>query len=282
MPPQRSSLWEVAGLRENIVDYFSLLELTVQEDTEEDMSNAERVKEISLRQMSELADIEDYRKGLEKLIADRIPTFIYMDEYKPFQGNVYLNQIRDRKITDQLTEEDKTFLMMLKLAGLDFDEEYQRATTEDKEQRMLDMDDASLTLTNLLAAHWSQREYKIRFAADGYHIVAFVSDEVQPALVSLDERSKGFQWFFSFDTTLLHETRGTFSDAVILLDEPGLHLHAAAQRDLLLRLKEYAEGNQLIYTTHMPFLIDMERLDNIRVCSESRKGVPLYQQISSP
>ena len=259
----------VAGLGENIDDYLHSLELTVQEDTEQDRSNAERVKNI-LEHLSKLANIEDYRKGLEELIADWIPTFIYMDDHKPFQGSAYLNNIRSRKSSNQLTEEDKTFLMMLEMAGLNFDQEYQRADSENKEQRMLDMNDASSTLTKLLADHWSQRAYQIRLEADGYHIVAFVSDEVQPALVPLDERSKGFQWFFSFDSTFLHETKGTFSNVVILLDEPGLHLHAAAQRDLLLRLKEYAEGNQLIYTTHMPFLIDMERLDNIRVCTESK------------
>jgi hypothetical protein len=135
---------------------------------------------------------------------------------------------------------------------------------------MLDMNDASLTLTNQLAEHWSQRRYQVRFEADGYHLIAFVSDEVQPALVPLNERSKGFQWFFSFDVTFLYETNATFKNAIILLDEPGLHLHAAAQRDLLKRIREYAKGNQLIYTTHMPFMIDMERLDNIRVCSENK------------
>ena len=35
-------------------------------------------------------------------------------------------------------------------------------------------------------------------------------------------------------------------NAIILLDEPGLHLHAAAQKDFLARLKEYAKDNQLI------------------------------------
>ena len=126
----------------------------------------------------------------------------------------------------------------------------------------------------LSQARWrttgSQRQYQVRFEADGHHVIAFVSDEVQAALVPLNERSRGFQWFFSFDTTFLHETQGTFKNAVILLDEPGLHLHAAAQRDLLARLKEYARDNQLIYTTHMPFMIDLERLDNLRVCTESK------------
>lgn len=38
-----------------------------------------------------------------------------------------------------------------------------------------------------------------------------------------------------------------------------------------MRLREYAEGNQLIYTTHLPFMIDMERLNDIRVCIESKE-----------
>jgi predicted ATP-dependent endonuclease of OLD family len=66
----------------------------------------------------------------------------------------------------------------------------------------------------------------------------------------------------------MYETKGMFKNAVILLDEPGLHLHAAAQRDLLTRMKEYAKNNQLIYTTHLPFMIDFTRLDNIYVAEE--------------
>ena len=259
----------VVALGESIDEYNDSIDSAVQEDTEQDRTDAVRAKD-TLSQLSKLADTGDDRKKLEELISGWIPTFIYMDDHKPFPGSAYLNQIEDRRNNNQLTEEDKTFLMILEMAGLDFDQECQRADTENKEQRMLDMNDASLTLTNLLAAHWSQREYQIRFEADGQHVIAFVSDEVQSALVPLDERSKGFQWFFSFDTTFLHETKGTFRNAVILLDEPGLHLHAAAQRDLLLRLKEYAEGNQLIYTTHMPFMIDMERLDNVLVWIESK------------
>jgi predicted ATP-dependent endonuclease of OLD family len=67
---------------------------------------------------------------------------------------------------------------------------------------------------------------------------------------------------------LMYETKGKFKNAVILLDEPGLHLHAAAQQDLLKQLKTYAADNQLIYSTHLPFMIDFTRLDNIFVCEE--------------
>ena len=259
----------LSAFTENIETYKNQIDAAVQSDNEQDREYAEAVI-ATLDDLSKLVDAAVTRLEIEKMVSEWIPTFIYMDDHKPFQGIAYLDQINQRKNDNQLTDEDETFLMILEMAELDFDTELQRATEADKEQRMLDMNDASLTLTNLLADHWSQREYKVNFTADGHHVIAFVSDEIQSALVRLNDRSKGFQWFFSFDTTFLYETQGTFKNAVILLDEPGLHLHAAAQQDLLVRLKKYAEGNQLIYTTHMPFMIDMERLDNIRVCIENK------------
>ena len=259
----------VSALAGKSAEYKKQIDGAVQADNEHDKTCAESTKAL-IDELTKSADIKTAQKQMQDMVSKWIPTFIYMDDHKPFQGIAYLNQIKDKKDKNQLTDEDKTFLMILEMAGINFDEEVRRSTIEDKEQRMLDMNDASLTLTSKLAAHWSQRRYQVRFEADGHHVIAFVSDEVQPALVPLNERSKGFQWFFSFDTTFLYETRGTFKNAIILLDEPGLHLHAAAQRDLLVRLKEYAKGNQLLYTTHMPFMIDMERLDNIRVCTESK------------
>jgi predicted ATP-dependent endonuclease of OLD family len=259
-----------SALAGKIVEYNNFIDSAIESTNKEDKAEEERVK-ATLDELANLGNTNAKIKQIEELIFKWTPTFIYMDDHKPFQGIAYLNLLKEKKDQDQLTDQDKTFLMIFEMAGLDFEQEVQRATSQDKEQRMLDMNDASLTLTNLLADHWSQRKYQILFEADGHHVIAFVSDEVQPALVPLNERSKGFQWFFSFDTTFLYETTGTFKNAVILLDEPGLHLHAAAQRDFLKRLKEYAKDNQLIYTTHMPFMIDMERLDNIRVCTETKE-----------
>ena len=257
-------------LAEHVEAYKDRIDAAVQQTHELDEKFATDIG-ASLDEIPKLLNDMIVRSKIESMVSDWLPTFIYMDDHKPFQGSAYLDQIKTRQDSDQLTDEDQTFLMILEMAGLNFAKEYQRATEADKEQRMLDMNDASLTLTKLLADHWSQRQYTVKLEADGHHVLAFVSDNVQSALVPLDERSKGFQWFFSFDTTFLYETQGTFENAVILLDEPGLHLHADAQRDLLVRIKEYAKSNQLIYTTHMPFMIDMERLDNIRVCIESRE-----------
>lgn len=202
------------------------------------------------------------------LIEKWIPRFIYMDDWLAFKGTAHLDQVKSRKDQNQATDEDRTIEMIMEMAGLDLAEEVKKGVESDREQRILDMDDASRTLTSDIAERWTQKKYEVRFQADGHHFITFVKDAEAQALVPLEERSKGFQWFFSFDMKFMYETEGEFENAVLLLDEPGLHLHAAAQRDLLKRLKEYARNNQLIYSTHLPFMIDMNRLDNIWIAEE--------------
>jgi predicted ATP-dependent endonuclease of OLD family len=210
-------------------------------------------------------------------IHEWLPTFIYMDDYKIFSGSAQLNHIKDRKDNNQLTDEDRTIILIMEMAGLNLDDEVKKGNQDDREQRILDMNDASQTLTDEIANRWTQKKYEIMFQADGQHFITFVKDIDSKVLVPLEERSKGFQWFFSFDMTFMYETKGIFENAIILLDEPGLHLHAAAQKDLLARMKEYAKNNQLIYTTHLPFMIDFTRLDNIYITEESeREGTKIH------
>jgi predicted ATP-dependent endonuclease of OLD family len=209
----------------------------------------------------------------EALIPQWMPTFIYMSDYRAFTGAAQLDQVAQRRNAGSPTDEDKTLLMILKLSGLDLDQEVKKGNdTNSREQRQYDMADASATLTNTISDRWKQRKYEVEFRADGQLFYTFVKDERDPSLIKLEERSKGFQWFFSFDLLFMHESGGTFKDCVLLLDEPGLHLHPDAQRDLLRRLEAYAEGNTLIYTSHLPFMIDLRQPSRIRVMSETDDG----------
>ena len=208
-----------------------------------------------------------------------LPTFIYMNDYKIFTGTAQLNQVQQRKNTGQLTEADKTIILIMEMAGLDLDDEVRKGGAPDREQRMLDMNDASQTLTDEIAHRWSQKQYEVMFQADGYHFITFVKDLHSKVLIPLEERSQGFQWFFSFDMTFMYETNGEFQNSILLLDEPGLHLHGSAQRDLLVRMKSYSKNNQLVYTTHLPFMIDFTRLHNIYVAEElEEQGTKVHKE----
>ena len=213
-------------------------------------------------------------------VKEHLPTFIYMSDYRAFVGSAQLDQVKQRKDRNQLTEEDRTLLMILQLSGLDLEKEVAKGTQPDREQRQYDLDDASDTLTRNIADRWRQRKYEVEFRADGQLFYTFVKDSKDPSLIKLEERSQGFQWFFSFDMMFMYESKGTFKRCVILLDEPGLHLHPEAQRDLLNRLEEYAKDNTLLYTTHLPFLIDLQKPERIRVLNETDHGTVVTSDLN--
>jgi predicted ATP-dependent endonuclease of OLD family len=212
-------------------------------------------------------------KKAHEYVIGLIPIFIYMSDYRAFTGTALLDQVKQRFDQKKPTQEDETLLMIMNLAGLDLDDEVTKGNSKDREQRQYDLDDASQSLSNLIEGRWNQRKYEIQFRADGQHFYTMVKDD-QPGsgLIPLEERSKGFQWFFSFDLLFMHESAGTFKGCVILLDEPGLHLHPDAQSDLLRRMEAYAQGNTLIYTTHLPFLLDLRQPERIRILTAAADG----------
>ena len=75
-----------------------------------------------------------------------------------------------------------------------------------------------------------------------------VYDSAHGATVRLGTRSRGFVWFFSFLAWLSQQQRKGIP-LILLLDEPGLVLHASAQGDLLRYIEaELKPHHQVIYT----------------------------------
>ena len=231
---------------------------------------------VDLQRLVEaLEPLPSIQSKVHKYVIDHLPTFIYMDDYRTFRGTAQLDEIKSHQDQNRLTEEDKTFLTILNLSALDLNElvRFGQGNSENVEQRQYDLDDGAATLTAEISGRLRQRNYEIDYRADGQRFFTFVKDDHDPALIQLEERSKGFQWFFSFELMFMHESKGTFEGCVVLLDEPGLHLHPEAQKDLLDRLEYYAEGNMLLYTTHLPFMIDLNHPDRIRVLKETDNGI---------
>ena len=233
-----------------------------------------------------LQELPAIQSKVHEYVINCLPTFIYMDDYRTFSGTAELTDIKSRRDQNRETAEDKTFLTILALSGLDLDKLVRlgQGRAADVEDRHYDLADGAATLTRTISDRFRQRRYELDYRADGQRFSTFVKNDGDPALIKLEERSKGFQWFFSFDLMFMHESKGTFEGCVILLDEPGLHLHPDAQKDLLLRLEEYANNNTLLYTTHLPFMIDLNHPDRIRILKETDNGIVVTTDLveSSP
>ncbi len=225
-----------------------------------------------LRQVNQLVDaLKGEKSPRQRALAyleSRLPTFIYMDDYIQFKGTADLEEVAALRDQGKLSPSDKTFLMLLELAGLDLDSlvaKGRSANPDEIRERQLDLEDGARTLTNLVSARWGQNRYRIQFLADGQTFLTEIEEVASDmGMIDLEEQSNGFRWFFSFDLRFMHDSEGAFDGCVLLLDEPGIHLHPDGQKDLLRRLKAYAQANTLVYTTHLPYLVDLQEPSRIR------------------
>ena len=89
----------------------------------------------------------------------------------------------------------------------------------------------------------------------------------------INQRSKGFQWFFNFIVKLKFNPKYKLypENAIYLLDEPGSYLHSSAQTELLRKLCEIGENNTIIYCTHSQYLLDPDIINiaGIKIVSKS-------------
>lgn len=69
------------------------------------------------------------------------------------------------------------------------------------------------------------------------------------------------------------------SQYILLLDEPGLNLHASAQSDLLRFIEDLSDNYQVIYTTHSPFMVESNKLERIRTVRETKIGTEISDSV---
>ncbi|HHG4318924.1 ATP-dependent nuclease [Pseudomonas aeruginosa] len=195
-----------------------------------------------------------------------IPKFIYVDEYPELDGHQDISAYIQRKSQGRLEDSDQNFEKLCKVAGLNPDELQKLHGQNDHETRNQLANRASAVVTGEIKRLWKDRALKIRFNLDGQHIDTIISDPTSTydVEVNLNDRSRGFQWFFAFYITFSADTDGGHAEnAVLLLDEPGLYLHAKSQSDLLHHL-EVDFTNQILYSTHSPFMVPTHALDSVR------------------
>jgi len=226
--------------------------------------------------LAELCDIAEWTASEEPVRAQavewtlkRLPTFVYLDEYPQFEGHQDIAAYLARKAQGQITAADRNFEKVCRLTGIVPSTFHELYTKGDHATRNQLANRAGAVLTRELRRLWKDRALKVRFSADGTHLDTLISDPngAYDVEVNLDERSRGFRWFYSFFVTFAADTKdGGNAGAILLLDEPGLYLHSASQADLVAYLRAELP-NQIIYTTHSPFMVPVSDLDSVRTVS---------------
>ena len=231
----------------------------------------EALTEIQTQAEQIAGDDEAHEKG-RSWVLDNMPKFIYLDDYPQLEGHQNLAEYNQRQQKNTPTDEDKYFAKLCKVAGIE--PKNLQDLANDPETRNQLVNRASAVVTKEIRRLWSDRSLKVRFNLDGNFMDTLISDptSVYDVEVNLNERSRGFQWFFAFYITFSADTDGDIAeDAILLLDEPGLYLHAKSQSDLLTHFRDDFE-NQILYSTHSPFMVPTGQLDSIRTVNIEEKA----------
>lgn len=189
-----------------------------------------------------------------------IPRFVY--------HSTALEKIPNEvNITDFVKDPDKTnkgMANLCKAAGLPMARIAELANTTDANRRHVGEDTYTKNISGGINTYWTQEKYKIQFECVKDKLTVSITDETYTWRVPPMERSDGFQWYLSFYSALL-STVSEPKSTVLLLDNPGLELHADGQHDIKKFLEDQLPSNtQIIYVTHSPAMIDPFQLEQVR------------------
>lgn len=212
-------------------------------------------------------------------ISPAMPQFWYFSDYYSLPARISITKFEawlteGESSTDPNADGFRIAKALFDLSGLTVKDLKNEANYE---SFIATLEATSNSITDDMFEYWSTNknleiEFQLEHAtATDLYLNIRVRNNVHRVSLPLKNRSKGFLWFFSFLIWFNKLEGDSGASYILLLDEPGLSLHAAAQRDLLRFIQErLAPDYQVIYTTHSPFMIDSLRLDEVRTVYDTQ------------
>lgn len=234
------------------------------------------------------------RDAALETLDNRIPVFVLFSNYFRVRPLIHLGHLADRLDSKILDDEqydygNKCLLQLLGFTARELSNlgkapeppanqpDAIQAYRDQLDNRKYQLNAASVQLTSEIRSVWKPSSTRpeadrLRLDADGQYLKVVVEDELGVE-IELDQRSEGFQWLVSFFVVFFAEAADKHENAILLLDEPGMSLHALKQREFRETLTKLAAKNQTIYTTHSPFLVGPNELDYVRVVELNDRNV---------
>jgi predicted ATPase len=223
--------------------------------------------------LSEVFDGSDHlTAALNETLVALLPETFYFSSYSQLAGRYTIQEVFVvlQGQSDERVQPAADFLRLARIAP-------EAVETWDFEASNAELESISSLLTQRVKEHWHQNDHlRLRVAIEvqqsetvtPHRFLQFrVEDTRHDFSNSLDRRSTGFRWFISFIASFLEFEQN--ENLIMLLDEPGLSLHARAQMDLMDTIEtKLAKDRQVLYSTHSPFLVRTNRLERVRITED--------------
>jgi len=215
------------------------------------------------------------RSAVESRLRASVPRTFYFSTYSQLGGRYPLDEVFaavQNGSDDESVQAAADFLNLARALPQNIEDwDYEASNAE--------LESISSLLTRQVKTYWHQNDHlKLKVTLEvqkdspqGGPIRRYLQFRVEDTRHDfssrLDRRSTGFRWFISFLAAFLEFQKD--KNLILLLDEPGLSLHARAQKDLLDAMEnKLANGRQVIYSTHSPFMVRAENLNHARIVED--------------
>ncbi len=141
------------------------------------------------------------------------------------------------------------------------------------------LSDAATTYINNI---WKEHKINIKVEMNGDNCSVMVEDKgVAHKYYSMDKRSDGFKQFISLILSLSTENvADKLKNAIILLDEPEVHLHPSGIRYMRDELLKIGKNNYVFITTHSNYMVDTEVIERHAIIEKAKitKFTPMQRE----
>jgi predicted ATP-dependent endonuclease of OLD family len=215
---------------------------------------------------------QDYHQVYSKLFLELIPHIeLFTQEALQIKPSTI-------QILNTITPENESFRRLLKIGGI---KDLKVLNNPNPEKVVDKLHLASENLTELLQKNYKQdSSLKVEIIYHGNEFILKFRDSSNRSY-SLGDRSVGFQYFFSFLINKTYLNKIENQKNIFLLDEPGVSLHPEGARDLVKLFEDIAKTDQVVYTTHNPFLVYKNKPDNLILVRKSKEGTELITKVYS-
>jgi len=213
-----------------------------------------------LQQMQQLCP-NLYLKGLTSseflsALLEYVPNFILFSSF----DDVFPNKIPITELEQNEWIRDLSVISDLDVKTIIQGSERQKKTHKNR---------INISLNDDYKKFWVQDLSKLEIDWEGQHLYFWIEEGGR--YYEPEDRSQGKRWHLSFYIRVTARARENVRN-VILIDEPGLYLHAIAQQDILRSLESAAKEAPCLFSTHSPYLIEPDKLERLRLVLKSEVG----------
>lgn len=190
-----------------------------------------------------------------------MPRFLYFADLE--------DRVQDSVAYSAVDEDPSAHRTMINLAKL-VNQDLVEIARRSGHQRLRLAERVSTELTETTSFFWEGDKITFKVGLHDEEMVVLIDHKSRTQPPS--RRSRGLQWFLGFHTNFKAEVSADFAGAVLLLDEPGLHLHIKQQPKLVEFLDALSRDNQIVYSTHLPYMIPKSQMDRLRLLVARSNG----------